>query len=158
MVLVYQRFRDATYAEYASWFADPDLNRWLGPMDADWLHAVLSELESEGVTWAVFQGSELVAVVETRFDPHDRCAAYLRGLAIRPSLRGQGMGTAVVCQLLDCHAGQGITGHTTFISVHNAGSIRFFERLGFVRSSAPPNAHGYAAWIQRKDEDRPIGS
>lgn len=157
MLLVFRRFRDANYAEYASWFADPDLNRWLGPMDTDWLDAVLSEPEAEGVTWAVFRNGELVSVVETCFDPNERSAAYLRGLATRPSVRDQGIGTAVIRQLLDCHARQSITKHTTYISIHNAGSIRFFERLGFVRTPTPPNDHGYAAWVHTKDVGPPNG-
>ena len=72
MDLAFKRFRREDYDEYASWFVDPEMNRHLGPMDEFWLEAVLSQPESAGVTWAVFRGLELVAVVETVFDSEQR--------------------------------------------------------------------------------------
>ncbi len=153
MDLEFRRFRRDDYAGYAPWFGDPDLARWLGPMDTDWLDAVLSEPESEGVTWAVVRGETLTAVVETCFDPQDASLAYIRAIAVKPALRGQGIGTAVMLQLFDHHARQGIMEHITFISIRNPESIRFHERLGFVRTAAAPNEHGYAEWRRiAKDE------
>ena len=49
MHLEFRRFQEEDYPEYASWFTDPELNRRLGPIDQDWLEAVLCESESEGV-------------------------------------------------------------------------------------------------------------
>jgi hypothetical protein len=82
MELEFQRFESEHYAEYASWFVDAVLNRYLGPMDDEWLEATLSGPESAGVTWAVFRGKEMVAVIETVFDPEnhfprrDYCARH----------------------------------------------------------------------------------
>jgi len=146
MDLEFKHFRQEHYPEYASWFTDPDLNRWLGPMDTAWLDAVLCEPQSVGVTWAVFRDAALVAVVETCFDLQDPLVCYIRAIATKPALRGSGIGTAVLQHLFDRHARQGIAKHTTYISTHNPGSIRFFERLGFVRTTSEPNAHGYAEW------------
>jgi len=56
-----KQFQPEYFAEYASWFVDPELNRQLGPMDPAWLEVVLSQPESAGVTWAAFRGMELVA-------------------------------------------------------------------------------------------------
>ena len=53
------RFQQEHYAEYASWFADPELNRHLGPIDQGWLDAVLSQPESaeryghENSSWVI---------------------------------------------------------------------------------------------------------
>ena len=153
MDLEFRRFRQNHYPEYASWFVDPELNRWLGPMGTDWLDAVLSEPESEGATWAVFRSEELVAVVETGFDPQDPSLATIRGIATKPALRRQGIGTAVLQLLFDRHAQRDITEHITFISLRNPDSTRFHDRLGFVRTATPPNEHGYAEWRRTgKDE------
>lgn len=50
------RFQQEHYAEYAAWFADPELNRHLGPIDQEWIDAVLShpvrDLQQEGVPTA----------------------------------------------------------------------------------------------------------
>jgi len=154
MELVFRHFRQEHYREYAAWFADADLARWLGPMDTDWLDAVLSEPDSEGVTWAVFRGEELVAVVETCFDPRDASLAYIRAIAVKPALRRQGIGSVLLLQLFDLHAQQGITAHITFISIRNPGSIRFLERLSFGRTPTEPNERGYAEWRRAGSQQR----
>jgi hypothetical protein len=81
MNLRLERFQAAHYSEYASWFADAELNRLLGPMDEVWLNAVLSEPESQGMTWAVFRDAEFVAVVEAVYDPENVSSAAISGPA-----------------------------------------------------------------------------
>ncbi len=77
----------------------------------------------------VFRGSETRAVDETT--DHDG-AAYLRGLAIRPSLREVEHGlAAVVANSSTATPGRACRAHNL---PSQSGSIRFFERLGFVRS------------------------
>lgn len=56
MDLELMQFTNEHFAEYASWFADPDLNRQLGPMDDAWLELVLRGGEMPGdETWAVLR-------------------------------------------------------------------------------------------------------
>src|SRR5690349_13716362 len=103
-----QRFEPEHYAEYASWFTDPELSHHLGPMDQVWLDSTLSQPASAGVTWAVFRGIELVAVVETVFDLERRLPAGIMAIAVKPGLRRQGIGTTVLHQILFLHKSQGI--------------------------------------------------
>ncbi len=42
MELVFRRFQQTDYPEYAAWFVDAELDRQLGPMDQAWLDAVLA--------------------------------------------------------------------------------------------------------------------
>ena len=49
-------------------------------MDQHCLDAVLSEPEFEGATWAAFRGAELVAVIETGFDPQDVSMASVKAI------------------------------------------------------------------------------
>ena len=119
MDLEFKRFKREFYSEYALWFTDPELNRQLGPMDKDWLDAILSEPESAGVTWAVYREAELVAVVETVFDPQNRLRVWITAVVTKPALRQQGIGTAVLQHILALHKSQGITEHIAYVSVDN---------------------------------------
>src|SRR5688572_30477598 len=143
MELAFKRFRREDYDEYASWFVDPELNRHLGPMDEAWLEAVLSRPESAGVTWAVFRGRELVAVLETVFDPEGRLPVGITAIAVKPNLRRQGIGAQVLREILLRHKSQGITEHVAYISIDNAGARRCVEKAGFAPVTHEPNADGY---------------
>ena len=143
MKLEFKRFQQEYYAEYASWFTDPELNHHLGPMDQEWLDVTLSQPESAGVTWAVFRGTKLVAVVETAFDPEHRLPAAVTALAIKPSLRKHGIGTSVLQQILSLHKSKGIVEHVAYVSIHNPGGWRCVEKAGFMAVTAEPNEHGY---------------
>ena len=136
-------FQPEHYAEYVSWFTDPELSHHLGPMDQAWLDSVLSQPESAGVTWAVFRGIELVAVVETVFDLEHRLPAGIMAIAVKPSLRRQGIGTTVLHQILSLHKSQGIDEHVTYVSMHNAGGRRCLEKAGFVAVTTKPDERGY---------------
>jgi RimJ/RimL family protein N-acetyltransferase len=146
MHLQLRRFQLEYYPEYASWFVDPELYRHLGPMDKDWLEAVLAESEAEGVTWAVFRGHEMVAVVETFFGPKDSgndASAVITGLATKPNLRREGIGTAVLRMILSDHKRKGITKHVAYISIDNPAGQRCAEKAGFVSVTSRPDEHGY---------------
>ena len=143
ITLELKRFQREHYAEYASWFADPELNRHLGPMDEIWLEAVLSQLEPAGVTWAVFRGIELVAVVETVFDPERRLPAGITAIAVKPGLRRKGICTIVLHQMLSLHKSKGIVEHVAYVSIHNSGGRRCLEKAGFVSVTTKPDERGY---------------
>src|SRR5690242_10925250 len=128
MHLELKRFEREYYTEYAAWFSDPELNRYLGPMDQEWLEAVLSEPESAGTTWAVFRGAELVADVETVFDPENRLPAGIMAIATKPSLRRQGIGATVLQMILSLHKKKGIIEHVAYISVNNRAAQRCAEK------------------------------
>ena len=141
--LEFKRFQREHYAEYASGFADPELNRHLGPVDEIWLEAVLSQPEPAGVPWVVFRGIELVAVVETVFDPERRLPVGITAIAVEPGLRRQGIGTIVLRQILSLHKSKGIVEHVVYVSIHNSGGRRCPEKAGFVSVTTKPDERGY---------------
>jgi GNAT superfamily N-acetyltransferase len=149
MDLEFKRFRREHYSEYASWFVDPDLDRHLGPMDMDWLYAVLSQPEAKGATWAVFRESELVAVVETVFDPQNQLPAAIAAIAVKPALRRQGIGTAVLQRILLLDQSIGIVEHVAYISSENPAGQRCLEKAGFALMASEPDEHGYIAFRYR---------
>jgi len=143
MILEFRRFQREHYPEYVSWFSDPELNRQLGPLDNDWLEAVLSEPDSAGITWAVFRGAELIAVVETIFDPQNQLPTVISAIAVKPPLRRQGIGTTVLQQILSLHNSKGIGEHVAYVSIHNSGGRRCVEKAGFVPVTTEPDERGY---------------
>lgn len=146
----FKRFQREHYTEYASWFVDPELNRHLGPMDEAWLEAVLAQPESEGVTWSVFRGSELVAVVETNFDPQNQSPAVIKAIAIKPTLRRQGIGSSVLQRMLSIHNAQGFVEHLAYISVNNPVALHLVEKAGFIPVTAQPDEHGFIWFYLRQ--------
>jgi GNAT superfamily N-acetyltransferase len=145
-----KRFRREHFAEYASWFVDPELDRHLGPIDNAWLEAVLTEPESEGVTWAVFRREEMVAVVETVFDPEMRLPAAITAVATKPSLRRQGIGAAALQQILALHKDKGIVEHVGYIAMDNLAGRRCAEKAGFVAITSEPDKPGYIQFYHRQ--------
>lgn len=143
MELEFSRFKRKYYREYVAWFSDQELNRQLGPMDEAWLEAVLSMPEAEGVIWAVFRAKEMIAVVETVTDPQQVLPAVITGIAVKPALRRQGIGSAVLEHIFRQHERQGILEHFAYISVNNMPSRRFFEKAGFIAVSLAPDEHGF---------------
>jgi len=136
------RFQSKHYAEYASWFVDPELNRRLGPMDRDWLEAVMGEPEEAGITWAVFRGAELVAVVETVFDPDRQLPAGITAVAVKPDLRRQGIGRSALQKVLALDESKGMVEHIAYIAADNQAARRYAVKIGFAPAAAP-NEHGY---------------
>jgi GNAT superfamily N-acetyltransferase len=149
MDLEIKRFRRGHYPEYASWFVDPELNRHLGPIDMDWLHAVLSQSEAEGATWAVFHDGDLVAVIGTVFDPQNQFPSVISAIAVKPSLRRQGIGTAVLQRILLLDQCKGSVEHMAYISAENPAGQRCLFKAGFAPMASEPNEHGYLAFRYR---------
>ena len=143
MHLEFRRFRREYFAEYAAWFVDPELNRHLGPLDQDWLAAVLAQPESEGVTWAVFRDGEMVAVVETVFDPLRRMPAAITAIATKPDRRLHGIGSTVLREILLLHKRQGFAEHVAYISIDNPAGRACVEKTGFVPVTPQPDECGF---------------
>jgi ribosomal protein S18 acetylase RimI-like enzyme len=143
MNLEFKRFKKEYYTEYASWFSDPELNRHLGPMDLAWLEATLSQLESQGVTWAVFCSRELIAVVETSFEEENCLLAAITAIATKPSFRQRGIGTSVLQMIRKLHGSKGISEHIAYVCVDNEAGRRCLTKAGFVAVSSRPDERGY---------------
>ena len=144
MNLEFRWFQKDDFSEYAGWFSDPELNRWLGPMDEEWLAAVLKEAETDGETWAVFRSVELVAVLETAFHPEQRNLAAITGLAVKPQRKRQGLGKAALAQVLHLHRCRGIRRHLAYVKVDNFAARRCLERVGF--SLNQPSKEGFLSY------------
>jgi ribosomal protein S18 acetylase RimI-like enzyme len=150
MRLEFKRFQREHFAEYSAWFVDPELDRHLGPMDQAWLEAVLVQPESAGVTWAVFRGVELVAIVETVFDPEHRLSAAITAVATKPSRRREGIGSTVLQEILSRHKQQGVVEHVAYISIDNLAGQACAEKVGFVPVTSQADEQGFIEFRHRQ--------
>lgn len=93
--LDFKLFKKDDFAEYLSWFQDPTLNAFLGPMEEN------EETEDRGCTYSVFSNANLVAVVGVAF-PTSKFPCYLlTSIAVKPDLRKRGFGKLVLNTIID---------------------------------------------------------
>jgi ribosomal protein S18 acetylase RimI-like enzyme len=131
-------FRSEDFAEYKRWYDDADLNAHLGPMDESWLQAVLHE--NNGREYAVFSGSELIAVVGIKFPTPEHPSHYITDFAIKPHLRSKGIGSQVLRALLKMYPHH--TGWRSFVDAKNLRAQKFFRSNGWQEVSEEPDDHG----------------
>lgn len=156
MDLELRQFTKEYFAEYASWFADPELNRQLGPMDEAWLELVMRGGEVPGdETWAVLRAGELVAVVEALVDTESPVSYTIGAVATKPALRRQGIGALALRYVLGLHQSRGILEHTARVSASNTAGQRCAAKAGFVSLSSAPDQHGYLSLRRQNESDRP---
>src|SRR5215470_3735472 len=99
--LQFCKFAQEDFPEYKSWYVDPELNRQLGPIDDEWLAYVLNE--QDGVEYSIFRDQELVAVLGIKLPDEKRPDYVVTDLAVKPSLRGQRIGSRTLQKLFELH-------------------------------------------------------
>lgn len=73
------------------WFQDALLDRELGPMDTDWLDAVLAE--RNGIQLVATTEDRPVALIGCAWGSDQDQSHYITDIAVAPFMRGQGVGT-----------------------------------------------------------------
>jgi len=136
------RFTAADLPEYRSWYEDPELNERLGPpVDQEWLDCVMDL--TDGCEYSVFDDSVLVAVVGIWFPTAEHPRYTISDLAVKPQLRGRGIGSRALAGLMRLHRldpGQSWAAH---VHVGNPRAKSFLEKHGWVCQCAVPDDHGY---------------
>ncbi len=124
-------FQAGDFPAYESWFADPVLNAQLGPMDREWLQHVLAD--TAGAQYSVLRGDELVAVVGICLPAEAHPYYFITDLAVRPELRGTGVGRQAQALLMTHPDLQGSTLWRAGVMPDNPGALAFLARLGWAR-------------------------
>jgi GNAT superfamily N-acetyltransferase len=111
-----------------AWFRDPELDRWLGPVDDDWCAHV--EAETQGVQLVVELQGRPVALVGVEWDPRgDRHA--VTDVAVDPSRRRTGTGRTALDAALTWPGHPAATGWVAFVDPENTAALGFFGALGW---------------------------
>lgn len=138
--LHFTKFRKSDFPDYKSWYEDAELHLHLGPMDDEWLQSVMNE--TDGAQYSFFRDQELVAVVGIKFPDEKHAAYFITDFAIKPTLRGQGVGSEVLDILVKSHALKPGQTWRAFIDVKNPRAKDFFEKNDWVCNSPEPDEHG----------------
>jgi len=119
------------FPEYERWFSDPVLNAQLGPMDRDWLEHVLGNIHCR--QYSLTRGDELVAVVGVCLPVEAHPYYFVTDLAVRPELRGTGVGRGVMGLVMGHPELQCSTLWRAGVMPDNPAALAFLTRLGWAR-------------------------
>lgn len=126
-----RRFQAEDFPPYESWFVDPVLNAQLGPMDREWLEHVLND--AGGVQYSILRGDQLVAVVGICLPNPTHPYYFVTDLAVRPALRGSGIGRAVMTLVMSQAELQSSPLWRASVRPDNPGALAFLIKLGWTR-------------------------
>lgn len=145
--LSFSRFHPNDFEEYLSWFADPELNQHLGPMEANdpWLEYVMSN--QEGTDFAVYRDGEMVAEIGLLFPNQENPAYYITNLAIKPELRRQGIGSLVLSAIIILYPLQIGVSWRCFIHKDNHKTKAFLEKTQWKCQNEFPDEAGFLAFV-----------
>lgn len=129
--LKFKRFAKEYYAEYKGWFQDERIKKALYDIDDEWLDFVLSD--DTGIEYAVFLGSEMIAVVGIDLPTQDHKVYAIKNIAINPLKFRKGLGTLVLKGLLELHPLGKNAGWVAYVEVDNKLAISFFIKNGWQR-------------------------
>jgi ribosomal protein S18 acetylase RimI-like enzyme len=97
--------------------------------------------ERSGRIYGAFAGEVLVGMVGILFTistAEGGPAAWLEDMIVHPNWRGQGVGERLMREAIAGARAAGCTRVTLLTDGDNAAARRFYERLGFVKSSMVP--------------------
>ena len=122
-------FEKEDYLTYQKWFDDPWLNKALGPIDEEWLDYVLST--KEGAQYCIWEKEELIVVIGLVWGNKKHRYHTLSDFAVRPSLRGKGLGVEVMTYFLQAvQLPEELPIHA-HVMPDNKGAFQFFSKLGW---------------------------
>lgn len=131
-----RRFTRDDFVQYRSWYADPALNEQLGPMDEDWLAAVLGD--KEGMQYSYFENERLVAVLGISLHPVE-LAWVLTDIAIDPALKRQGIGQRALRAVMAIEPREHGDSWMAYVMPDNLPACRFFAALGWPCTAPGPD-------------------
>ncbi|MBD9630628.1 GNAT family N-acetyltransferase [Pseudomonas sp. PDM19] len=116
---------------YESWFKDPLLDAQLGPMDRYWLEQVLKDADK--AQYSILHGGQLIAVVGVCLPTAAHPYYFVTDLAVRPELRGSGVGRAVMTLVMSRPELQGSPLWRASVRPDNPTALAFLIKLGWTR-------------------------
>lgn len=142
MELNFRAFTAEDFPLYQRWYEDAILNASLGPMNMndEWLTCVLNQ--KDAIQYSVFLAGGLVAVVGVQFPSFGYPFYCITDLAIKPALRGQGIGSLILQKLLNLHQLQDAQTWRAFVDVRNPEAKLFFEKNDWKTLLPDPDSHG----------------
>ncbi len=145
--LSFSRFHTNDFEEYLSWFADPELDQHLGPMEANdpWLDYVMSN--HQGADFAVYRDGEMVAEIGLQFPNEENSTYYITNLAVKPELHGQGIGSLVLSAIIILYPLQRRESWRCFVHENNPKTRAFLEKNKWKCQNEFPDEEGFFEFV-----------
>ena len=152
--LIFSLFEEKDFPEYRSWYEDAELDKRLGPMNEDWLKHIRHE--ADGCQYSVFRDDELVAVVGIKYPTEQYTYYCITDLAIKPSLRGQGIGSEVLKGLMSHPDLQEQKMWRSYVDERNPKAKAFLQKNGWICIGDSPDEHGMWIFSIVREEDHTV--
>jgi len=123
------RFTKGDFQEYNAWFVDHELCRRLGPMDQEWLDHVLGS--SSGDQYTAWSHGDMVGVVGVVLPSEVYKHYVISDIAVRPDLRGQGIGNAILDLIVQQYRQDGIQSWVAYLDYDNQAAQGLFNSCGW---------------------------
>lgn len=138
------------FETYRSWYANPDLNRELGPIDTEWLEHVMSETPVRQFSFV--EKNVLIAVIGTEGPKPDETSHYITDIAVDPSRKRNGIATRALNLLIENHREIPSPPESwiAWVDADNDIALRFFHRSGWQRSSHPDDDNMFQLTLETK--------
>lgn len=132
-----RHFERKDFEAYRSWYADPDLNRELGPMDEQWLEHVMNETPRR--QYSFIEDEVLVAVIGTEGPRPNETAWFITDIAVHPDKKRNGIATQAINMLIEKHREYSPHPESwiAWVDAKNSAALDFFQRQGWNLSEQP---------------------
>lgn len=146
MQIIFRPLTDNDLPQLRAWFADAELSRRLSFPSDEWFAYVTAGADAR--CWVALNAGRIVAAIQV---DHESSEVGYLDLAVRPSLRGQGIGTAVLAAFLS-GPGRAYATLEGRIEPDNAASLACCRRCGF-EILPKPDADGLLPAIYRASQN-----
>ena len=151
-MIIFRFFEREDFQEYSSWFDDETLNRELGPLDDEWLQAVLNEdPRAEYVFFRHHQMISIIGIAHPSEEHAEHSEWVIASVAVNPQLRGQGIGRETIGALQRRLAKAYPESARTWVAIvdrENAPARAFFEKTGWTFSKTADESGMYRAEME----------
>jgi len=125
-----REFQPVDNVQYASWFSDPVIDRFLGP---EWSNEELDEIlnDKTGAVLSAFHSDELVGVVSLTFPNIEHASFGITGIAVKPNSQRQGFGKEIILTTQSYYNVEPGQQWIAFVKVSNIPAQYFMEKQGW---------------------------
>jgi len=138
-----REFIRADNVDYSSWFANPSMNKYLGPA---WTSAELDQIfkEEPGSILSAFCANELVGVVSIALPNGEDTSYGVTGVAVKPQKQRQGLGAEILKALQSYYKTSQGQEWMGFVSKNNGSAQKFLEMQGWTKAGVENEMYRYS--------------
>jgi N-acetylglutamate synthase-like GNAT family acetyltransferase len=134
MQLQFQLFNTTHLPEYKKWFKDPEIKRYLGDVDEEWLKYV--ETKANQLEFAVFHDDRMVGEIGIVLPIEEEAYNVITNLAVNPLYRSRGIGKMILSQALKLDIADLSIHWVAFVEPLNWKARKLFSQSGWDKTPA----------------------